>query len=147
MPPGPRLDGLSVAEGNKTGNPRAWIPRWQCLLACPVLAVLFWEPSWLQFLALDEQPGMEKEGKKKRISLESSSWSSGGSRNQTEMVPVRSALRAQGPLTTKLALFLLPHPLGWGLQPLNLEEVNSCSPNWPVCSHQLLFLCLSFSSW
>lgn len=66
MPPGPRLDGLSVAEGNKTGNPRAWIPRWQCLLACPVLAVLFWEPSWLQFLALDEQPGMEKEGKKKK---------------------------------------------------------------------------------
>ncbi|EOA98112.1 hypothetical protein Anapl_14017 [Anas platyrhynchos] len=39
MPPGPRLDGLSVAEGNKTGNPRAWIPRWQCHLACPVLAV------------------------------------------------------------------------------------------------------------
>lgn len=58
-----------------------------------------------------------------------------------------TALHALGPLTTKLALFLLPHPLGWGLQPLNLEEVNSCSPNWPVCSHQLLFLCLSFSSW
>lgn len=60
MPPGPRLDGLSVAERNKTGNAPAWIPWWQCLLACLVLAVMFWEPSWLQLPTLDVQTSLEK---------------------------------------------------------------------------------------